>query len=170
MTLFQAFYQDMKLTVMNDHVIKISYNDKLEDEPLDYQAIRHLILTDFEEDLSIIELNDKSHKYLDEAQIARFIQTLPYQSYDIASLIKQMIIRNDDALKAIRKKLVNTLGQDMIDTTLALAEHNMNVSIASKHLYLHRNTMHYRIDKIIEKTGINIKQFDGLAIFYYLFG
>jgi DNA-binding PucR family transcriptional regulator len=43
----------------------------------------------------------------------------------------------------------------------------MNVSLAAKKLYLHRNTLQYRVDKFIEKTGIDIKHF-GNAVSIYL--
>jgi hypothetical protein len=46
-------------------------------------------------------------------------------------------------------------------------ESNLNVTLAAKKLYMHRNSLQYRIDKFIEKTGIDIKHFNG-AITAYL--
>jgi DNA-binding PucR family transcriptional regulator len=45
----------------------------------------------------------------------------------------------------------------------------MNLSITAKNHYMHRNTLHYRIDKIMDKTSINIKTFKGLSVFTLLF-
>jgi len=169
-SLFKALHQDIKLITLTKQLFKITYHECVEDEPLDYEAIRSLILTDFQEDLIIFETYERSLSFLDEESLIHFIQSLPYNTYDLMDLIKYMIKRNVTHLESIKKKLASILGQEMIDTLLALASHNMNISIAAKHLYLHRNTMHYRIDKVIEKTGIDVKTFQGLAIFYLLFG
>lgn len=48
----------------------------------------------------------------------------------------------------------------------ALWNNQGNVSLAAKHLFMHRNTLHYRIDKFYELTGISLKKMDGLTIAY----
>lgn len=41
-----------------------------------------------------------------------------------------------------------------------------NLSMAAKHLFMHRNTLLNRIDKFYELTGISLKHMDGLTIAY----
>lgn len=36
---------------------------------------------------------------------------------------------------------------------------NLNISVTAKELYMHRNSLQYRLDKFTEKTGIDIRQF-----------
>ncbi|MUV36630.1 uncharacterized protein JNUCC1_00433 [Lentibacillus sp. JNUCC-1] len=48
---------------------------------------------------------------------------------------------------------------DMLKTLGAFVSCNMNVSTTAKKLYMHRNSLQYRLDKFIEKTGIDIRQF-----------
>lgn len=55
---------------------------------------------------------------------------------------------------------------ELLSTINAFLEANLNVSLAAKKLYLHRNTMQYRVDKFIEKTGIDIKTFPGAVTAY----
>lgn len=43
---------------------------------------------------------------------------------------------------------------------------NLNVSMAAKKLYMHRNSLQYRIDKWTEQTGVDIKRFKGAAAVY----
>ena len=50
-----------------------------------------------------------------------------------------------------------------IETILAFAENNMNIVKAAKKMYVHRNTIVYRIDKIRKETGLNAKSFYDLA-------
>ncbi|PEW78882.1 Fis family transcriptional regulator [Bacillus cereus] len=77
--------------------------------------------------------------------------------------------------KEERKKYTNHLlahisnDKELIDSVKVFFQCNLNVSLAAKQLYLHRNTLQYRIDKFIEKTGINIKTFEGAVAVYMAF-
>jgi hypothetical protein len=50
---------------------------------------------------------------------------------------------------------------EMFSTMKAFLENNLNASMTAKKLYIHRNTLQYRIDKFVEKTGIGLKDFYG---------
>ncbi|PLS03020.1 PucR family transcriptional regulator [Neobacillus cucumis] len=50
---------------------------------------------------------------------------------------------------------------EMFSTIKVFLENNLNASMTAKKLYIHRNTLQYRIDKFIEKTGIGLKDFYG---------
>lgn len=41
-----------------------------------------------------------------------------------------------------------------------------NISLAAKHLYMHRNTLQYRMDRFYERTGVSLKKMDGLTFAY----
>ncbi|MED0968514.1 PucR family transcriptional regulator [Bacillus paramycoides] len=77
--------------------------------------------------------------------------------------------------KEEREKYTNQLlahisnDKELIDSVKVFFHCNLNVSLAAKQLYLHRNTLQYRIDKFIEKTGINIKTFEGAVAVYIAF-
>ena len=49
-----------------------------------------------------------------------------------------------------------------------LAEHNFNISESSNILYLHRNTLNYRIDKLLALTGFDLKLFKDQYLLYNL--
>ncbi|HDR8183004.1 TPA: helix-turn-helix domain-containing protein [Bacillus thuringiensis] len=95
-------------------------------------------------------------------KITHIEQLLPYQL--MISLSKEE-----------RKKYTNQLlahisnDKELIDSVKVFFQCNLNVSLAAKQLYLHRNTLQYRIDKFIEKTGINIKTFEGAVAVYMAF-
>jgi len=46
-------------------------------------------------------------------------------------------------------------------------EHGMNMKQAAKALFIHRNSLQYRLDKFTERTGLDPRQFDE-ALFIYL--
>ncbi len=55
------------------------------------------------------------------------------------------------------------------DETLATVnkffENNLNVSETSRQLYIHRNTLVYRLDKLQKMTGLDLRNFDDAIIF-----
>ncbi|MBS4218140.1 helix-turn-helix domain-containing protein [Bacillus sp. FJAT-49711] len=56
---------------------------------------------------------------------------------------------------------------ELAETIKAYIENQSNATLTAKQLFMHRNSLQYRIDKFIEKTGIDIKSFHG-AFFAYL--
>ncbi|MDC3417289.1 PucR family transcriptional regulator [Aquibacillus salsiterrae] len=55
---------------------------------------------------------------------------------------------------------------DLLETIRTFLESNSNATLAAKKLYMHRNSLQYRVDKFIEKTGIDVKQFKGALSVY----
>jgi DNA-binding PucR family transcriptional regulator len=49
--------------------------------------------------------------------------------------------------------------QEIFLTLKVFLESNSNASLAAKKLYIHRNTLQYRIDKFTDKTGLQLKDF-----------
>ncbi|GAE24681.1 Fis-type helix-turn-helix domain protein [Halalkalibacter wakoensis JCM 9140] len=56
--------------------------------------------------------------------------------------------------------------RELIHSIKVYLDCNMNISHAAKKLFLHRNTMQYRVDKFIEKTGIDIRHFRSAVSIY----
>jgi hypothetical protein len=56
--------------------------------------------------------------------------------------------------------------EDEIRAMETFLQCNLNVSMAAKKLYMHRNSLQYRIDKWTEQTGIDIKRFKGAVAIY----
>jgi hypothetical protein len=50
---------------------------------------------------------------------------------------------------------------EMYSTIKVFLENNLNASMTAKKLYIHRNTLQYRLEKFTEKTGIGLKDFYG---------
>ena len=57
----------------------------------------------------------------------------------------------------------------MIHTVREFINNSMNSSYTAKKLYMHRNTLNYRVDNFIESTNINVKTFKGANAVYMLF-
>ncbi|WHY01998.1 helix-turn-helix domain-containing protein [Neobacillus sp. DY30] len=63
----------------------------------------------------------------------------------------------------IKMELSSVFSEDpeLYTTIKIFLENNLNASLTAKKLYIHRNTLQYRIDKFIDKTGVQLKDFYG---------
>ena len=55
--------------------------------------------------------------------------------------------------------------EEMLNTAEEFLESSLNTSETSRKLYLHRNTLIYRLDKIEKATGLNIRKFSDAITF-----
>ena len=55
---------------------------------------------------------------------------------------------------------------DLFLTVKKYIENHNNTSLTAKQLYMHRNSLQYRIDKFIDMTGIDLKSFSGTMTVY----
>lgn len=97
-------------------------------------------------------------------------QKLGNQVYDIAKFITEVVLSKDIALhKRLKTYYYNTIGIDNINTVVGFVKNNFNASLTAKKLFLHRNTLNYRLENFVYKSEMDIKTFSvGLAI-YLLF-
>lgn len=58
-----------------------------------------------------------------------------------------------------------SLDSETMYTIQKFFENNLNVSETSRQLYIHRNTLVYRLDKIQKSTGLDLRMFDDAIIF-----
>ncbi|MBQ8284567.1 MAG: helix-turn-helix domain-containing protein [Clostridia bacterium] len=58
--------------------------------------------------------------------------------------------------------------EEMLATAEEFLQSSLNVSETSRNLYMHRNTLLYRLDKIEKATGLNIRQFADAVSFRVL--
>ncbi|WP_228467659.1 PucR family transcriptional regulator [Peribacillus sp. JNUCC41] len=82
---------------------------------------------------------------------------------DLADIIPHSLIK-DPSVKNAKWYINEILGKTKQDTELiktikTYIECNSNATYASKQLYIHRNSLQYRIDKFSERTGLDIRNF-----------
>lgn len=67
------------------------------------------------------------------------------------------------------KKKLDALDNEMVNTIEIFFKNDLNISDSAKSLYVHRNTLIYRLDKIKRETGFNIKDFNEAMTFKIIF-
>ena len=55
--------------------------------------------------------------------------------------------------------------EDMMNTAEEFLNDNLNVSETARKIYMHRNTLTYRLDKIARATGLDIRNFSDAVTF-----
>jgi carbohydrate diacid regulator len=70
------------------------------------------------------------------------------------------------AFKTLQQRLTKKIDQkyDMLHTIRILLENNLNVSTTAKNLFIHRNTLVFRLEKLKQLTGLCPNQFLNHAI------
>ena len=57
------------------------------------------------------------------------------------------------------------LDQEVQNTMQVFMKENLNMSETARRLYVHRNTLQYRIDKVKQQTGLDVKQFEDAMVY-----
>lgn len=60
---------------------------------------------------------------------------------------------------------VEQFDKETLATVNAFFENDLNISETARKMYLHRNTLGYRLDKIQKTTGLDVKKFDDALTF-----
>ena len=90
-----------------------------------------------------------------------------YDNLGIARLIYQLPTTLCEMfLKEVFKRgSIESLDQETLFTIQKFFENNLNVSETSRKLFVHRNTLVYRLEKIKKLTGLDLREFDHAIIF-----
>ncbi|MBN2878849.1 MAG: helix-turn-helix domain-containing protein [Clostridia bacterium] len=65
---------------------------------------------------------------------------------------------------AYSESLKKILNEEMLTTVLTFFENNLNLSEAARRLFIHRNTLIYRLEKIQKSTGLDLRNFDDAVL------
>ena len=90
-----------------------------------------------------------------------------YNNLGIARLIYQLPTTLCDMfLKEVFKRgSIDSLDHETLFTIQRFFENNLNVSETSRKLFVHRNTLVYRLEKIKKITGLDLREFEDAIVF-----
>ncbi|KGX92775.1 hypothetical protein N781_14735 [Pontibacillus halophilus JSM 076056 = DSM 19796] len=147
-------------------------------EPVSYEDIVNILMSDF---YMKLYLYVSPFYYQDATEISShakwqrmcFQTMLQYEPKPVTTYKESIPYLHVDPFTAeqsrtIRNSLLLPVMDDpeLIRTVRVFIESQSNATLAAKRLYMHRNSLQYRIDKFIERTGIDIKQFHGALCAY----
>ncbi|MBQ7542726.1 MAG: helix-turn-helix domain-containing protein [Clostridia bacterium] len=90
-----------------------------------------------------------------------------YDNLGIARLIYQLPTTLCDMFlrEVFKSNSIESLDQETLFTIQRFFENNLNVSETSRKLFVHRNTLVYRLEKIKKFTGLDLREFDDAIVF-----
>ncbi|WP_040197677.1 PucR family transcriptional regulator [Candidatus Soleaferrea massiliensis] len=97
--------------------------------------------------------NEKSIVSYENLGIARLIYQLP-------TTLCEMFLQ-----EVFKKGSIESLDHETLFTIQRFFENNLNVSETSRKLFVHRNTLVYRLEKIKKLTGLDLREFDHAIVF-----
>ena len=96
---------------------------------------------------------EKSIMHYENLGIGRLIYQLP-------TTLCEIFLR-----EVFKKNSLDSLDQETLFTINKFFENSLNVSETSRKLFVHRNTLVYRLEKIRKLTGLDLRQFDHAIVF-----
>ncbi len=96
---------------------------------------------------------EKSIASYDNLGIARLVYQLP-------TTLCEMFLN-----EVFKKGSIDALDQETLFTIQKFFENNLNVSETSRKLFVHRNTLVYRLEKIKKLTGLDLREFEDAIVF-----
>ena len=96
---------------------------------------------------------EKTIVSFDNLGIARLIYQLP-------TTVCEMFLK-----EVFQKGSIDQLDQETLFTIQRFFENNLTVSETSRGLFVHRNTLVYRLEKIKKLTGLDLREFDHAIVF-----
>ncbi len=92
---------------------------------------------------------------------------ISYENLGIGRLIYQLPTTLCDMFmrEVFKKGSLETLDRETLMTIQCFFENNLNVSETSRKLFVHRNTLVYRLEKIRKLTGLDLREFEHAITF-----
>ena len=80
--------------------------------------------------------------------------------YQLPTTLCEMFLQ-----EVFKKGSMDSLDREALTTIQAFFENNLNVSETSRKLFVHRNTLVYRLEKIRKMTGLDLREFEDAITF-----
>ena len=80
--------------------------------------------------------------------------------YQLPTTLCEMFLQ-----EVFKLDFLDNLDRETLATIQCFFENNLNVSETSRKLFVHRNTLVYRLEKIRKITGLDLREFDHAITF-----
>lgn len=152
-------HKDVNVTPLNESLLKM---DEIQVD--DFISLR-VSISAIKNDLNLNKLVlIESPFYLkDNYEIFNNVNDNSFDLFDV------LLSLNDEEIKInFINSILNKVDSSLLITVKNYLELNSSISLVSKTLYMHRNTVLYQINKFINLTEINIKNNNNSALVRYM--
>jgi len=163
---FFAAYGDIGVESAGTDLFRIAFDASQDDA--DLRKLRELAVQEFFQDLSVFVVPEAPGYPVDA--VLREFPRLGHGIFGAAEIAIEAAVRNLTVLRqTLRRYYDDLVGPETVDTVVGFIRSDQNASRAAKLLFMHRNTLNYRLDHFTAKTGIDVRTFTGGLAAYLLF-
>lgn len=125
----------------------------------------HEIYKGYQQILELIQIGNQLNNNYPVIIYDRMI--LPYLIYNLKHPVMEMISAPHMILEYVIKDQIQSIGDEELEqTALSFFENNLNITETASKLFIHRNTLIYRLNKLEAITGYDIRKFKDAMNFY----
>ena len=90
-----------------------------------------------------------------------------YSNLGISRLISSVPIGKCKAFlnEVLSDRILSEIDEETLESIQKFLDCDMNIASAAKALYIHRNTMVYRLDRLQKQTGLDVRRFEDAMLF-----
>jgi len=169
-SIFTNLENPLVLLSEDSDFLVFSDNNFLSYEPTEFQNIYEMILDDFGFGILIFLEPYLDSDFIEENEVKNVLKKCKNKVLYFDDFIVEVILNNDSFLKEKIKVFIQSkVDVELIESILGFIESNLNSSKAASNLFMHRNTLNYRLDRFKEKVQIDVKTFKGANAIYMLY-
>ena len=90
-----------------------------------------------------------------------------YSNLGISRLISSIPIGKCKVFlnEVLKGDVLESIDNETLDTVQKFLDYDLNISLAARELYIHRNTLVYRLDRLQKQTGLDVRKFEDAMLF-----
>ncbi|MBQ8993694.1 MAG: helix-turn-helix domain-containing protein, partial [Turicibacter sp.] len=164
------------LFINREYGVILDFTKRDEYDNEEFEEIAKAISEDFYYNTNLYKtidyvIDDKISEYF----LKEFNLYQNYRNYHLLmmeqqELFLQYLIQKADQYEGFNQLIqkIGRLPYDVIEVVKCYLENNFNLSMGAKALYMHRNTFMNKLERFIQVTGLNVKEFKHAIVAYVL--
>ncbi len=163
---FLAEYPNITVSFRPDGIAVLT--DEGYDDPGKYRELREMAMQESYQDFTAFLCPDSPN--FDMEPFLSLLRKVNPGIYGITEIISEVLdLGRTDLKTLLRKYYYNLFRADTIETVMGFLREDQNASRAAAKLYMHRNTLNYRLDHFIAVSEIDVRTFRGAVAVFLLF-
>ncbi|MBN2541028.1 MAG: helix-turn-helix domain-containing protein [Bacilli bacterium] len=163
---FLKVYDELNIRKRSDQLLEVVSDFETPSEII--QNAREFCLVELYQDFTVFVSPPQFEGPLND--ILTILPQLNPKIYTITSLIQELVVMGKwDLIKKLKNYYYSQFNSETIETILGFIDQNLNATKTAKALFMHRNTLNYRLDNFIQKTEIDVRSFFGALSFHMMF-
>lgn len=140
----------------------------LDDELID-ELVNTISVLNYDLGISATFLVSHSCNQLTYYSLLKCIQFGVNKVHYLSDIIMLLLFQGDIRVKTLLIEEFVQIDRELLNTANEFLKSGLNANKASQKLYLHRNTLSYRLQKFINKTNLDIRDYYNAQVLYIYF-